>query len=346
MDNNKFDRMYELDVLRGIAVLAVVLFHYSTRYEDLFGHVKETFFFDFKYGFFGVQLFFIISGFVIYMTIMKCKNVKEFAFKRITRLYPAYIFSVIITYIIVTTYHLEGREVSLLEAIFNLTMLQGYIPFIGHVDGAYWSLTVEMSFYFIFGFLLFSGMIKKIELVSIAWLIIASIFNVFDLNKYIQFIVFKIGIFDYCNLFIAGIMFYQLKNVNKLKYHLIIGLTLVFEFVFNDIINGLFVMSFFLMFYALIFNKLKFLNIKILKYLGTISYSLYLIHQNIGYVIINYLEKKGFISEFYLLIPLLLSILIASIITFYIEKPLQKYLRKYISYKNVRESKYYKDTLA
>ncbi|MET1179921.1 acyltransferase family protein [Peribacillus simplex] len=57
-------------------------------------------------------MFFIISGFVIFMTITNTKNVSEFAKKRYIRLYPAYISSVVITFLMVTLYGLEGRGVS------------------------------------------------------------------------------------------------------------------------------------------------------------------------------------------------------------------------------------------
>jgi peptidoglycan/LPS O-acetylase OafA/YrhL len=56
-------RLFELDVLRGIAALGVMLYHYTTRYDKLFGH-QDTSYLDFSYGSLGVNLFFIISGFV------------------------------------------------------------------------------------------------------------------------------------------------------------------------------------------------------------------------------------------------------------------------------------------
>ena len=49
-------RFEELDALRGVAALSVVLFHYTTIYDYIFGH-KEPLIFNFKYGSFGVQLF-------------------------------------------------------------------------------------------------------------------------------------------------------------------------------------------------------------------------------------------------------------------------------------------------
>ena len=69
MDNIS-NRLQELDALRGIAALMVVLFHFTMgRQEANLG---------FKLGTTGVDLFFIISGFVIFMSLSKVKNSKDF----------------------------------------------------------------------------------------------------------------------------------------------------------------------------------------------------------------------------------------------------------------------------
>lgn len=74
-------RIKELDSIRGIACLMVVLFHYTTRYAIIFDTDKTTEILDFKYGGLGVSLFFMISGFVIYLSIINVKDVKTFLLK-------------------------------------------------------------------------------------------------------------------------------------------------------------------------------------------------------------------------------------------------------------------------
>jgi peptidoglycan/LPS O-acetylase OafA/YrhL len=80
-------RLLELDVFRGLAALAVVLFHYTTVYERTYDHHDEMLF-DFSLGHYGVQLFFIISGFVIFMTLNRTKSALDFVVSRFSRLYP------------------------------------------------------------------------------------------------------------------------------------------------------------------------------------------------------------------------------------------------------------------
>ena len=80
-------RIYELDAFRGIAAMAVVLYHYSTRYNEIF---DVTSFLNFSFGWMGVPLFFILSGFVITLSVNRCKSPFEFLYRRFIRLYPTY----------------------------------------------------------------------------------------------------------------------------------------------------------------------------------------------------------------------------------------------------------------
>ena len=60
----KSKRIESLDALRGLAALAVMLRHYTTIFSVDYD-VPSNFNFEFKYGYLGVELFFLISGFVI-----------------------------------------------------------------------------------------------------------------------------------------------------------------------------------------------------------------------------------------------------------------------------------------
>lgn len=331
-------RLGELDALRGLAALAVVLYHYTTFYDQSFGH-KEEMLFNFKYGYFGVQLFFIISGFVIYMTLTKTKNIKEFAMKRAIRLYPAYIVAAILTFTLTSLYVLEALKVNTSTFILNLTMLQGVLPLgIKNVDWSYWSLGIEITFYVICGVLFLLKLIHKPILISTVSLSFIYIVKILYFNQLIYPIIGDLGIINYANLFIAGILFYQIRNNSNrnIGIHLLILFTLLYQFLFHGLFSGIAVSIFFLIFYGIIFNKLTFLDNKFLCYLGTISYSLYLVHQNIGYVVIHFLEENNITNSFLVvIIPILASITIASIITFYIEKPFQKIIKvKSTSIKN------------
>lgn len=121
------ERINELDAFRGIAVIAVVLYHYTTRYQELFSTTYQHVF-NFPLGLYGVQLFFIISGLAIYMTLSNSNTISDFIVKRIIRLYPAYIIAVILTFSLTHVYQLKGRMTSITDGLLNLTMLQGFMP--------------------------------------------------------------------------------------------------------------------------------------------------------------------------------------------------------------------------
>jgi len=83
-------RLVGLDVLRGFAAVAVMLHHHGQYYDELYpGRAPLSVnFFD---GHFGVELFFIISGFVILMTIERKATVWAFAVARAARLMPCFL---------------------------------------------------------------------------------------------------------------------------------------------------------------------------------------------------------------------------------------------------------------
>ena len=73
-----------VDALRGIAALWVVLYHYLTRYDQMFHGVEPSLLdhFVFPNGLYAVYLFFMISGFVIFMTLRHCNGAADFITSR------------------------------------------------------------------------------------------------------------------------------------------------------------------------------------------------------------------------------------------------------------------------
>ena len=74
-------RINYLDGHRGIAILLVIMFHAYSRWSHLIVYDNDLSQFPvFQYGYLGVQLFFMISGFVILMTLEKCNNILSFIY--------------------------------------------------------------------------------------------------------------------------------------------------------------------------------------------------------------------------------------------------------------------------
>src|SRR2546423_3808210 len=88
-------RLAELDALRGVPVLMVLAYHYTTRFGELFPLAAAPA--SFPFGAYGVELFFVISGFVIFMTLDRSERPADFLPARFSRLYPAYWAAVLTT---------------------------------------------------------------------------------------------------------------------------------------------------------------------------------------------------------------------------------------------------------
>lgn len=144
VETKPFDgRLQRLDALRGLAAIAVVLFHFTSRFPEMYPGGRAPFSVDL--GFYGVHLFFMISGFVIVMSI-EHRSGASFVRSRFIRLYPAFWASVLLTTLVLTIDPVLGPPPGLVQILANLTMFEEFIK-IPPIDGAYWSLTYELGFY-------------------------------------------------------------------------------------------------------------------------------------------------------------------------------------------------------
>lgn len=130
--------------------MAVILYHYTVRYDELFGHVSR-YAVIFPNGGKAVALFFILSGYFA-ISHIEGKQIAFYMTKRFFRMYPTYWIAVLITFPLVSAF-LPSRSVSFTDALLNLSMMQGFFK-ISNVDGAYWTLQYELFFYILIGILI------------------------------------------------------------------------------------------------------------------------------------------------------------------------------------------------
>lgn len=299
-------RIKELDALRGLAAFAVFLFHFQL----------------FDYGYLGVHLFFIISGFVIFLTAKSVKKPSDFVIARFSRLYPTYWVCLFLTFAVL--YYGRG-DVTLKQLIYNLTMFQAFLG-VENVDGAYWSLTEELVFYVIVFSALMLGIINQVKLWAGAMLVLAlgGLFlnpELGGIQKNVQSVV------KYFNLFVAGIIFYHIYLNQKIKIThaagliLCLGIALMYGYgsylpYFNHSIEIVVICSFFALFALLALGKLAFLQkYKWMLFMGEISYPFYLLHQEIGLTFRRLFETESqlvhiaLVSVIFVLITLLATVI-------------------------------------
>jgi peptidoglycan/LPS O-acetylase OafA/YrhL len=144
-------RIEAIDSWRAIAILAVMAFHYLVRFAPP-AQAEDAYGFDYAYpqllelGRYGVQVFFVISGMVITMTLLRSRNALDFAFRRFARLYPAFVVCMTFSFAFVALFGPAYFRVGASDYLGNLTLLADRFGF-NFVDGAYWSLAVEVEFY-------------------------------------------------------------------------------------------------------------------------------------------------------------------------------------------------------
>lgn len=340
------NRFLELDALRGIAALMVVFFHFTMGLDDY-----NTFF---RLGTTGVDLFFIISGFVIFFSINKASKAKDFIINRISRLYPTYWACVTFTFIFIGTVALLnktfGTEHLFLKYIANLTMFQFYLD-TPDLDGPYWTMIIEMLFYIsilIFYRFKILHQIKIIGLITCILILISA--HLFYETDAVQFIFRWIPVFQFIPLFFAGILFYKVytEKENKSINYLIILFCLISQIslfyisgrsmaFISWIQYSIMLIVYFIIFILFVNHKLKWIVNRYTVFFGKISFALYLVHQfiSLNYIIPYFCVQLGinfWIVTVCINLPILIGL--ASFITYKIEIPLSKKMKESLSKKN------------
>lgn len=334
------NRLQELDALRGIAAIAVVFFHFTME--------QEATNWGFKLGVTGVDLFFIISGFVIFLTLKKTKNWRDFAVSRVSRLYPAYWAGVALTTLFMAGYARATaqplEEGLLTRFLVNLTMFQHYFR-VPDIDGVYWTLTVEMLFYLLMAAIFIGNRLHRIERIGALLLIPSVLYGLFAKEMappVYSAIRLGIPLANHFPLFFAGIVFYKLKFESRTPYRYgLLAACLAAQMCLYDdggrawiYISpweyGAMLLLFFGVFLLYVQDKLGFVANRFTLYLGDISYPIYLIHQIIGvYVILPYAQATLHLSFWpaFLGIGLPAVLLLSTAIHHWVEKPGMELIR-------------------
>jgi peptidoglycan/LPS O-acetylase OafA/YrhL len=300
----------QVDYIRAIASLAVALFH-------LGGKVLPVL----KYGWLGVEMFFVLSGFIICWAIPVNYTWKlswRFISKRIIRIEPPYVISIVLVlvahYLLIKSYRPDWTNVMLHFAYLNNFFGQNYL------NPVYWTLGIEFQFY-LFVALLFPFFLKRWAPFILLFFCIAPLFIPVPGST----------LFGYFPPFALGILYYlYLKKINTINEVLIFGVAVSICCVYT--IGWLPSCA---SFAALLILVLPLKTNCVISFFSKISFSLYLTHDIIGSSFVvnigRLLPKTTLYKGLEFAGGIIISIAFAYLFYLCVEKPFLAYSKR-ISY--------------
>jgi len=351
-NKSKHNKLPLIQVFRGIAALLVVAYHLTIRSAEI---LNQTLLFGiFKFGYAGVDFFFVLSGFIIYYVhkqdIGKPKRFKEFISKRLVRIYPIYL---LITLLILPVYLIGyGDDYKtdigvIIKSLLLLPQDKGIYP----VLNVGWTLSFEALFYIIFSV----AILLKPKVTSIVfgvWVLMVGGMFISELqglevtnNTLINFV------FNSHNLefIFGGIAAYLVtsKNIRYGKYLMLLGIVWILSSSINNYLYGEFyvhpiigygIPSTLIILGAAAYDlRTPSQPPEILMYIGDASYSVYLTHfvlltaMLLGFLKLGIIDFIGY-QVAMVVIPVG-TLVIGCLVYSYIEKPMLNFCRKKLVFK-------------
>jgi peptidoglycan/LPS O-acetylase OafA/YrhL len=340
-----------IQVLRGIASLLVVFFHTTVNDAALLN--KDFCFGFFAFGKAGVDIFFVLSGFIITYTSLQALKTSgkpiPFLRRRFIRIFPAY-WIVITIFLVIQSlfssfYNSGTYNYSTANILATYFLLPGHLM----VNGVSWTLSYELFFYILFSAAFILPSPKTVFILGLVYAIIIIVLAIINYpvnaqNNWTLFFIFPMNTEFFMGVIAALII---PKIPSGISMGLIISGSLLFlagALMYNNrlyLVQNEFnrVITFGLPSFLIITGVVKFelgYNIKVHNFLlalGEASYSLYLIHLPLVVAAIKLIGKMRIADNIIIHCLLLLVIFIICCISVFffrhIEKPVISKLNAY-----------------
>ena len=282
------NRQKQIEGLRGVGLLFVVISHYISVFQkDYCGGLFHDYLFIEYWGEIGVAIFLLISGYFI--VPKKRSTVFEYVKKRIIKIWPLYFVSITITFFITRIIYLPNRTVSFIDYLLNIPFINGFIA-IPYVDHSHWYLTILLSSILIFSLIKSLSPNQRHFCYWVWILVVIALYYYNSANTVLHLL--RSGLYvllgrDFAIIIILGATIADIKN-ERIDRRCLITIALIIIAKFLTATHSRFFEIPFItaLFLLTLQNKIPFFETKSMLFLGKISFATYLIHQNIGYIML------------------------------------------------------------
>ncbi|WP_431043941.1 acyltransferase family protein [Streptomyces sp. P1-3] len=343
-------RLRALDGLRLLAALMVAAYHYGGRGGEIsqaWGSSPRDQFPTasgyFAYGCLGVQIFFVISGFVICMSGWG-RPLRGFFASRVSRLFPAYWAAILLVTAVFALPWVAYRTVSASDTLLNLTMIQQPLG-ADRVLGVCWTLWAELRFYALFAlFVVLPGASRqRVVLFCAVWTLAAALADATD-ESFLQTVLMP----EYAPYFIGGIGLYLIHRFghDALAWG-IVGMSFLVGqhyavaglwhassggdvFSHRSQLGIIAVVAFGYLAVALVAcGRLQWADWRWLSVAGALTYPFYLVHEHLGWVTVQVLHRElGVPSYATFALTLALMLVLAWLLYRFVEQRLTPLLKR------------------
>lgn len=331
-------RILELDALRALAAINLLLFHFTHVYAVKFGFATPLGF-EWPFGAYGVEMFFILSGFVNSMSLLRRGKPVDFVAARLIRIIPVFLL-VILANLWILQLAPMNQSISTQQLAANLTLLPRVLGY-ECVDPVMWTLQVEMMFYVTLVLMYRIGALRRYfwgwgSLLALSAFVCPTLDAMQAAHGQAGWFamataVRRLMLLDFVPLFAMGFLLYMIKTNVGVRWQNMAGIVLaatVFHCIDHGKHNPVATVLILGLVTACAYGKVPPLRFAPLVYVSTISYSLYLCHNNLGCAVMRRFEDSGIPSIVCLMIAIVFSFSMAIIVTNRIEQPITAWLRK------------------
>lgn len=334
----KTSRILELDALRALAAINLLLFHFTLVFQERYGY-STPLGFDFPFGKYGVQLFFMLSGFVNTMTLLKKQQPGQFLASRLIRIFPSYWAVILLNIVLLSCFGMYAAQPTIDQFAANMTVmprLLGYECW----EPVTWTLQVEMIFYGLLLVLFLGGALNN-PLRTVYLLLGISLFGMTLTTQFNQLypeslyagtthFISELLILKYLPLFAIGMLLHEIRfdRGSKLWHGIaVVASAIVFHAIDDHGHNPAATVVLFAMLALAAYGKIPLLRIKPFLVISASSYALYLFHNNLGSLLIKSVNDYGLSPIVSLIVGIAFAFAFAIAYTYLLEQPVTRWLR-------------------